>query len=148
MPKPIEYPDASPEVRLVYDDIKATRRKDWINNFWKVIAHHPPTLKRIWAAVKEVMGTPSSIDPVSKELIYVAVSITNNCRYCIASHTAAAREKGATEEQLNELRAIVALANETNRLAIGYDVEVDAAFKTDAVPARRGAPSKKPSRSR
>lgn len=129
MPKPIEYGDAPPAVRLVYDDIRATRRKDWINNFWKVIAHHPPTLARIWQQIKEVMVRPSAIDPLSKELIYVAVSITNNCRYCIASHTAAAREKGLTEEQLNELRAIVALANETNRLAIGYDVEVDEAFK-------------------
>lgn len=129
MPKPIEYGDAPHAVRLVYDDIRETRRKDWINNFWKVIAHHPPTLARIWQQIKEVMVRPSAIDPLSKELIYIAVSITNNCRYCIASHTAAAREKGLTEEQLNELRAIVALANETNRLAIGYDVEVDEAFK-------------------
>ncbi len=129
MPKPIEYRDAPPEVRLVYDDILATRRKDWINNFWKVIAHHPPTLTRIWSAIKEVMATPSAIDPLTKELIYISVSVTNNCRYCIASHTAAAREKGLTDAQLHELLAIVALANETNRLAIGYDVEVDDAFK-------------------
>lgn len=130
MANPIEYRDAPPEVRLVYDDILETRRKDWINNFWKVIAHHPPTLKRVWEQIKEVMVRPSAIDPLAKEFIYIAVSITNNCRYCIASHTAAAREKGATDEQLHELFSIVALANETNRLAIGYDVEVDEAFKS------------------
>jgi AhpD family alkylhydroperoxidase len=104
-------------------------KKDWINNFWKVIANHPATLRRIWDSIKEVMIRPSAIDPLSKEFIYIAVSITNNCRYCLASHSAAAREKGMTDEQFAELLSIVALANETNRLAIGYDVEVDEASK-------------------
>jgi len=96
MPKPIEYQDAPEEVRLVYDDLKATRKKDWINNFWKVIAHHPATLARLWSAVKQVMIKPSAIDPLSKEFIYIAVSVTNNCRYCIASHSAAGREQFKT----------------------------------------------------
>jgi AhpD family alkylhydroperoxidase len=130
MSKPIEYGDASEEVRLVFDDLRATRKKDWINNFWKVIAHYPPTLKRIWDGVKQVMIRPSAIDPLSKEFIYIAVSVTNNCRYCIASHSAAAREKGMTDAQFGELMAIIALANETNRLAIGYDIEVDEQFKS------------------
>ena len=132
MPKPIAYADASDEVRAVYDDIRATRKRDWINNFWLVIAHHPATLRRIWSAIKEVMGRPSAIDPLTKEMIYVAVSATNNCAYCIASHTAAAREKGMTDEQLGELLAIVGLANETNRLAIGWQVEIDEAFRDPA----------------
>jgi AhpD family alkylhydroperoxidase len=127
MSKPIEYDEASAEVRAIYDDIMSTRKIDWINNFWKVLAHHPPTLRRLWANVKEVMQ-PGALDPLSKELIYIAVSITNNCRYCIASHTAAARSKGMTEEQLQELLAVVALANETNRLAFGHDTKVDERF--------------------
>ena len=125
--KPIEYADASARVRAVYDDIKATRRTDWINNFWKVIAHDPATLERTWASIKAVMG-PGELDPLTKELIYVAVSVTNNCRYCIASHTFAARAKGLSDAQHAELLAIIGLANETNRLAIGYDVPVDAQF--------------------
>lgn len=125
----IEYAEASREVRAVYDDIMATRKLDWVNNFWKAIAHHPPTLKRIWSAVKEVMQ-PGELDALTKELIYVAVSVTNNCGYCIASHAAAARRKGMTEAQFHELMAIVGLANETNRLATGYDPPIDARFKS------------------
>lgn len=125
---PIEYADASPEVRAVYDDIMATRKTDWINNFWKVLAHHPPTLRRLWDNVKQVMG-PGALDPLTKELIYVAVSVTNNCQYCIASHGAAARAKGMTDEQHAELMAIIGLANETNRLVNGYRVPLDERFK-------------------
>jgi AhpD family alkylhydroperoxidase len=125
--KLIEYADASPRVRAVYDDIMATRKTDWVNNFWKVLARDPATLERIWSNIKQVMA-PGALDPLTKELIYVAVSVTNNCRYCIASHSAGARNKGMTEEQLAELLAVVGLANETNRLANGYDPPVDALF--------------------
>jgi AhpD family alkylhydroperoxidase len=125
---PIEYADASPEVRAVYDDIMATRKIDWINNFWKVLAHHPPTLKRTWESIKEIMA-PGALDPLVKEMLYIAVSVTNNCEYCIASHTAAARKAGMTDAQLAELLAVVGMANETNRLANGYRVEVDERFK-------------------
>lgn len=124
---PIEYADASPEVRAVYDDIMATRRVDWVNNFWKVLAHDPPTLRRVWSNIRQVMAA-GALDPLTKELVYIAVSVTNNCRYCIASHGAGARAKGMTEGQLAELMAVIGLANETNRLAIGYDVPVDARF--------------------
>lgn len=127
--KPIEYENATEEVRAVYDDIMQTRKTNTINNLWKVIAHHPPTLKRTWEEVKAVMSAPSELDPLVKELIYIAVSATNNCEYCIATHTAAARAKGMTDAQLGELLAIVALANKTNRLAIGYRVEVDALYR-------------------
>jgi AhpD family alkylhydroperoxidase len=125
--EPIEYADASPEVRAVYDDIMATRKTDWVNNFWKVLAHDPPTLRRLWANIKEVMG-PGALDPLTKELLYVAVSACNSCRYCIASHSAAARTKGMTEAQYSELLAIVGLANETNRLVNALDVPVDSQF--------------------
>ena len=128
MSKLIEYAEASPEVRAVYDDIMATRKIDWVNNFWKALAHHPPTLRRIWEAAKEVMA-PGALDPLTKELIYVAVSVTNNCRYCIASHSAAARKKGMTEEQFQELLAVVGLANETNRLVFGHDAPIDPQFQ-------------------
>ncbi len=124
---PIEYQDASPEVRAVYDDIMATRKTDWVNNFWKVLAHDPPTLKRIWANIKEVMG-PGTIDPLVKEMLYLAVSASNGCHYCIASHGAAARKKGMTEAQYSELLAIVGLANETNRLVTALNVPVDPQF--------------------
>ncbi len=124
---PIEYKDASAEVRAVYDDIMATRKTDWINNFWKVLAHDPVSLRRIWSNIKEVMG-PGTIDPLVKEMLYVAVSASNGCRYCIASHGAAARNKGMTEAQYSELLAIVGLANETNRLVTALDVEVDERF--------------------
>jgi AhpD family alkylhydroperoxidase len=124
---PIEYKDASPEVRAVYDDIMATRKTDWVNNFWKVLAHDPASLRRIWTNIKEVMG-PGTIDPLVKEMLYVAVSASNGCRYCIASHSAAARSKGMTEAQYSELLAIVGLANETNRLVTALDVPVDERF--------------------
>ncbi len=119
--------DAPPAVRAVYDDIKATRKVTWINNFWKVLASHPPTLARIWANVKQVMA-PGALDPLTKEMIYIAVSATNNCEYCIHSHTAAAKKAGMTDAQFAELLAVVGLANETNRLANGYRIPVDAAF--------------------
>ena len=123
----IEYAEASPEVRAVYDDIMKTRGTDWINNFWKVLANDPPTLARLWANVKQVMA-PGALDPLVKEMIYVAVSATNGCEYCTYSHTAGARAKGMSEAMFAELMAVVGLANETNRLANGYRVEVDAAF--------------------
>ena len=123
----IEYEDASPEVRAVYDDIMATRRVDWINNVWKVLANHPPTLKRTWESVKQVMA-PGALDPLTKELIYIAVSATNGCSYCVHSHTASARAKGLTDAQLGELVAIVGMANETNKLVESLQVPVDEAF--------------------
>lgn len=125
----IDYANANPEVRAVYDDIRATRKTDFINNFWQALANHPPTLARVWEQVKTVMTGPGALDPLTRELIYVAVSVTNNCEYCRASHSAAARAKGMTDEMFGELMAIVALANQTNRLAIGYAVPVDEAFR-------------------
>jgi AhpD family alkylhydroperoxidase len=125
----IEYKDASPEVRAVYDDIMATRKTDWINNFWKAIAHDPATLKRTWEDIKQIMA-PGAIDALTKELIYVAVSVTNQCDYCIASHTVSARKKGMSDEMFKELMAVVGMANETNRLVAGYQVEIDEPFKS------------------
>lgn len=125
----IEYEEASEEVREVYDDIRATRQTDYINNFWKVLATHPPTLRRTWQTVKEVMTSPGELDPLTRELIYIAVSVTNGCDYCIASHTAGARAKGMTDTQFGELMAIVATANATNRLANGYQIPIDEVFK-------------------
>lgn len=124
----IEYADATPDVRAVFDDIKETRGTEDVNNFWKVLAHDPVALRRTWESVKEVMA-PGALDPLTKELVYVAVSVTNGCEYCIASHTAAARVKGVTDEQLAELLAVVGMANETNALAAGYGVPVDEAFR-------------------
>ena len=124
----IDYDDAVPEVRAVYDDIMRSRGTDWVNNFWKVLANHPETLERVWNDVKTVMR-PGALDPLVKEMIYVAVSATNNCEYCIHSHTAGARAKGMTDEMLAELMAVAALANETNRLANGFRVPVDDAFR-------------------
>ena len=125
----IEYQDASPEVRAVYDDLMATRQTDYINNFWKALAHDPVTLRRTWESVKQIMA-PGALDAVTKEMIYLAVSATNQCGYCIASHTAAARKAGMTDAQLAEVMAVVGMANETNRLADGYQVEVDEVFRT------------------
>jgi AhpD family alkylhydroperoxidase len=124
----IEYEQASPEVRAVYDDIMATRKTDWINNFWKAIAHDPATLKRTWEDIKQIMG-PGAIDPLTKEMLYIAVSVTNNCGYCIASHTASAFKKGMTDVMFHELQAIVGMANETNKVVTGYQVEIDEQFK-------------------
>jgi AhpD family alkylhydroperoxidase len=129
MTKLIEYEDASTEVRAVYDDIRTTRQNDYINNFWKALANHPPTLQRTWQTVKEVMTSPGEIDPLMRELIYIAVSATNGCEYCIASHTAAARAKGMSDTMFGELMAIAATANMTNRLANGYQIPVDDRFK-------------------
>ena len=126
--KPIEYADASPEVRAVYDDIMATRKIDWINNFWKVLAHDPASLKRTWETLKQVMA-PGALDPLVKEMIYLAVSVTNGCEYCIGSHTASARKAGMSDAMLGELMAVVGMANETNRLANGYRVELDERFE-------------------
>ena len=124
----IEYAQASAEVRAVYDDIKATRKIDDVNNFWKALASHPPTLRRTWETLKSVMAA-GALDALTKELIYLAVSTTNGCDYCIASHTASARRQGMTDEMLGELMAVVGMANETNRLADGFQVEVDAMYR-------------------
>jgi AhpD family alkylhydroperoxidase len=124
----IEYEDASPEARAVFDDIRATRKTDWINNFWKALAHDPATMRRTWESIKEVMA-PGALDPLTKELIYVAVSVTNQCGYCIASHSASAHKKGMTNEMFAELMAVVGMANETNRLSSGYQVEIDPEFQ-------------------
>ena len=124
----IEYADASPEVRSVYDDIMKTRGIDWINNFWKALANDPKELARVWQNVKQVMA-PGALDPLGKEMFYVAVSATNGCEYCTYSHTAAARKKGMSQAMLMELMAVVGLANETNRLANGLRVDVDRQFK-------------------
>ena len=124
----IEYKDASPEVRAVYDDIMTTRKTDWINNFWKALANDPATLKRTWNDIKQIMA-PGALDALTKEMIYVAVSVTSQCGYCIASHTASAKKKGMTDDMFRELMAVVGMANETNRLAAGYQIEIDPQFK-------------------
>jgi AhpD family alkylhydroperoxidase len=126
-PQPIEYADASAQVRAVFDDIKRSRNVEDVNNFWKYLAHDPATLERTWTSVKEIMS-PGVLSPLVKEMLYVAVSVTNGCGYCIASHAAAARKAGMTEAMFGELMAVVGMANETNRLANGYRVPVDAAF--------------------
>ena len=125
---PIEYRDASPAVRAVFDDIKCTRQVDDVNNFWKYLARDPLTLKRTWESIKEVMAQ-GALDPLTKEMVYLAVSITNGCGYCTASHGAAARKAGMSEAMFGELMAVVGMANETNRLANGYRVPIDAVFE-------------------
>ena len=125
--KAIEYAQASPEVKAVYDDIMRTRSIDWINNFWKVLANDPALLRRIWENARQVMA-PGALDPLVKEMVYVAVSATNGCEYCTCSHTAAARKKGMNDAMFAELMAVVGLANETNRLSDGLRVEVDPQF--------------------
>jgi AhpD family alkylhydroperoxidase len=122
--KPIEYAAATAEVRAVFDDIKQSRQIKVVNNFWKYLAHDPPTLKRTWESIKEVMA-PGALDAVTKEVVYLAVSVTNGCGYCIASHGAAARRAGMSEAMFGELLAVVGMANETNRLANGYRVPID-----------------------
>ena len=126
--KLIEYAQASPEVRSVFDDIMQTRGVDWINNFWKVLANDPASLERLWRNVKEVMA-PGALDPLVKEMVYVAVSATNGCEYCTYSHTAAARKRGMTDAMFKELMAIVGMANETTKMVTGYQVEIDPQFK-------------------
>ena len=128
----IEYADASPEVKVVYDDIMKTRGVDWINNFWKALANDPAQLARVWAQVKQVMG-PGALDPLVKEMVYVAVSATNGCEYCTFSHTAAARKQGMSDAMFLELMAVVGLANQTNRLANGLRIDVDPQF----IPGKR-----------
>jgi AhpD family alkylhydroperoxidase len=124
----IEYTEASPEVRAVYDDIMATRQTDYVNNFWKALAHDPVALRRTWESIKQIMA-PAALDALTKEMVYLAVSVTNQCGYCIASHTAAARKAGMTEAQFAELMAVVGMANESNRLASGYQVAIDDRFR-------------------
>ena len=124
----IDESAASPEVRAVFDDIRRTRNVDWINNFWKALANDPATLRRTWESVKEVMA-PGALDPLTKELIYLAVSVTNSCGYCMASHSAAAKRLGMSQEMFAELIAVIGMANETNRLADGYRVPVDERFE-------------------
>jgi len=125
----VQDKEASAEVRAVFDDIRTTRNTDYVNNIWRALAVHPPLLKRFWGQMKEVMAKDSRIDPLAKEFIYLAVSITNNCDYCINSHIAAARKKGMDDQTLAELVEIVALANAGNRLTQGLQVEVDERFK-------------------
>ena len=124
----VQYANASPEVRAVYDDIMATRKTDWINNFWKALANDPVTLRRTWESIKQIMA-PGALDPLTKEMIYLAVSITNGCAYCSHSHGAAAKGRGMTQEMFAELMAIVGMANQTNKLADGYRVPVDERFQ-------------------
>ena len=126
-PKPIEYADATPRVRAVFDDIKHSRKVDDVNSFWKYLANDPALLKRTWESVKDVMAD-GALSPLVKELVYVAVSVTNGCHYCIASHTASAQKAGMTDAMFAELMAVVGMANETNRLASGYRVEIDDRF--------------------
>ncbi len=121
--------EASAEALAVFADIRATRGTDYVNNFWRALAHDPATLKATWDRLKEVMG-PGTLDPLTKEMIYIAVSVTNGCDYCIHSHTAAAKAKGMTEAQLSELQSIIAMAAQTNALATALKVETDDAFKT------------------
>ena len=125
----VEYENASPEVRAVYDDIRATRKTEYINAFWKVLASDPATLQRVWRETRDVMA-PGALDPLTKELIYLAVSVTNNCEYCIHSHRAAATAKGMSSAMFAEAMAVVALANANNRLANGYRIEVDARYRS------------------
>ena len=127
-PKPVEYDAASKEVRAVFDNIKKARKVDDVNNFWKYLAGDPATLKRTWESVKQIMA-PGALDSLTKEMIYLAVSATNGCGYCIASHTAAARKAGMSEAMFGEVMAVVGMANETNRLANGYRVPIDPAFE-------------------
>src|SRR3954467_7624081 len=130
MPSLMQYEHAAADVRAVYDDIKQSRGVPDVNNFWKALAVHPPTLRRTWESVKEVMG-PGALDPVTKEMLYLAVSVTNGCSYCIASHGAAARRAGMSEAMFGELMTVVGMANQTNRLANGYRVPIDAAFERE-----------------
>jgi len=124
----IDYAEATPEVRAVYDDIMRSRGTDRVNNFWRALANDPELLRRTWERVKTVMA-PGALDPLTKELVYLAVSATNGCEYCTLSHTAAARAKGMTDAMLFELLAVVGLANETNRLANGLRVPIDEQFR-------------------
>jgi AhpD family alkylhydroperoxidase len=123
--------ELSPEARAVFDDIRATRKTDYVNDFWRALANDPVTLKRTWESIRQVMG-PGALDPLVKEMLYVAVSIAHGCEYCIASHTASARAKGMTAEQHMELVAVVGMAAETNRLATALQVPIDPKFREPA----------------
>ncbi len=126
----IEYDDASAEVRAIYDDIRKVRQSDFINNFWKGLANNPDQLRRTWTGIKEVMA-PGTLDPLTKELIYIAVSVANKCEYCIHSHTAAARAKGMSDDQYNELMSVIGMAHSTNGLVTSMQLDVDEVFKAD-----------------
>lgn len=141
--KLLNYAEASPDARAVFDDIMATRNSDYVNHIWRALASHPPLLKRFWQQMKDIMIKPSRLDPLTKELIYLAVSITNDCTYCINSHTAAARKKGLDDEILGELNEIVALANAGNKLTSGLQVEVDESFAQDHKYKKWKAPKRK-----
>ena len=132
---PIEYQDANPQVKAIYDDIMATRQSDYLNNFWKAIAHDPALLKRTWEDLKATMAA-GALDALTKELIYIAVSVTNNCQYCICSHTASAFSKGMTPEMFKELQQVIGMANETNKLVSGYQVAIDPRFQPPLDPLR------------
>ncbi|WP_377289688.1 carboxymuconolactone decarboxylase family protein [Rhizobium sp. SG2393] len=123
--------ESDPRVKAVFDDIRATRKSDFVNNMWRYLAFDPALLESTWAEVKAVMATPSTLDPLVKELIYIAVSVTNGCSYCVHSHTAAAKAKGLTREQHAELLSIIALAGKTNQLATALQLPVDPAFDAD-----------------
>ena len=142
------YADASPEAQAVFDDIMATRGTDYVNHIWRALAAHPPLMKRFWGQMKEIMVKPSRLDPLTKELIYLAVSITNDCTYCINTHTAAARKKGLDDEILGELNEIVALANAGNRLTSGLQVEVDEAMQQKHKYTKWKAPRPKKSKAK
>jgi len=152
--KLVNYDEAPAEVRAVFDDIMKTRNTDYINNIWRALAVHPPLLKRFWSQMKEVMVKPSKLDPLTKELIYLAVSVNNNCEYCITSHTFAARRHGLDDAMLAEFNEIVALANAGNRLTMGLQVEPDERFKPKhadtawSVGKKPGATKNKPKQSR
>ncbi len=126
-----ENPESDPRVKAVFDDIRTTRKSDFINNFWLYLAFDPPLLEETWKGVKAVMAEPSALDPLTKEMIYVAVSLTNACRYCVHSHTAAARAKGMTEEMYADLLRVVATAGRTNQLANALQVPVDPVFEME-----------------
>lgn len=133
--KPAEDLEADPRVKAVFDDIRATRKSDFINNMWRYLAFDPSLLERTWAEVKAVMATPSTLDPLVKEMLYIAVSITNGCSYCVHSHTAAAKARGMTDAQYGELLAIVSLAGKTNQLATALQLPVDSVFDADRAKA-------------
>ena len=128
----VQDADANDEVRAVFDEMRTLRRTDYVNDIWRALANHPPTLRRTWDQVKSVMGEPGPLDPLTRELIYIAVSVVNSCDYCIGTHTASARAKGATDEMLGQLLGIVATATLTNRLALGYGVELDERYRSPA----------------
>lgn len=129
--KPVDDVEADPRVKAVFDDIRATRKSDFVNNMWRYLAFDAGLLERTWAEVKAVMATPSTLDPLVKEMLYIAVSVTNGCSYCVHSHTAAAKAKGMTDAQYGELLAIVSLAGKTNQLATALQLPVDSAFDAD-----------------